>query len=104
MIAHVRGVVTEAGDDRVVLDVGGVGLELLVPARVAVRAAAGVGEESSLLTHLNVRDDALQLFGFETARERAAYITPVPGGVGPMTVAMLLSNTLDAARLRDHAK
>jgi methylenetetrahydrofolate dehydrogenase (NADP+)/methenyltetrahydrofolate cyclohydrolase len=41
---------------------------------------------------------------FEPARERAAYITPVPGGVGPMTVAMLLSNTLDAARLRDHAK
>jgi methylenetetrahydrofolate dehydrogenase (NADP+)/methenyltetrahydrofolate cyclohydrolase len=40
---------------------------------------------------------------FEAARERAAYITPVPGGVGPMTVAMLLSNTLDAARLRDLA-
>ncbi len=40
---------------------------------------------------------------FEAARERAAFITPVPGGVGPMTVAMLLSNTLDAARLRDLA-
>ncbi len=34
---------------------------------------------------------------FETARERAAWITPVPGGVGPMTVAMLLHNTLYAA-------
>lgn len=34
---------------------------------------------------------------FETAKERAAYITPVPGGVGPMTIAMLLSNTVDAA-------
>lgn len=34
--------------------------------------------------------------GFEAARERAAYITPVPGGVGPMTVAMLLTNTLHA--------
>ena len=32
----------------------------------------------------------------EAARERAAWITPVPGGVGPMTVAMLLQNTLDA--------
>ena len=34
---------------------------------------------------------------FEPARERASWITPVPGGVGPMTVAMLLQNTLDAA-------
>ena len=40
---------------------------------------------------------------FDGAREKAAWITPVPGGVGPMTVAMLLQNTLDAARLRDHA-
>ena len=35
---------------------------------------------------------------FATARERAAFITPVPGGVGPMTVAMLMKNTLTAAR------
>jgi methylenetetrahydrofolate dehydrogenase (NADP+)/methenyltetrahydrofolate cyclohydrolase len=34
---------------------------------------------------------------FAAARERAAYITPVPGGVGPMTVAMLLANTVTAA-------
>jgi methylenetetrahydrofolate dehydrogenase (NADP+)/methenyltetrahydrofolate cyclohydrolase len=34
---------------------------------------------------------------FEPARARAAWITPVPGGVGPMTVAMLLQNTLTAA-------
>lgn len=33
---------------------------------------------------------------FDVARERAAWITPVPGGVGPMTVAMLLENTLHA--------
>jgi len=37
---------------------------------------------------------------FEAARQRAAFITPVPGGVGPMTVAMLMENTLTAARLR----
>ena len=33
---------------------------------------------------------------FATASERAAYITPVPGGVGPMTVAMLMQNTVEA--------
>ncbi|HEY3645095.1 MAG TPA: bifunctional methylenetetrahydrofolate dehydrogenase/methenyltetrahydrofolate cyclohydrolase, partial [Gammaproteobacteria bacterium] len=38
---------------------------------------------------------------FGKARERAAYITPVPGGVGPMTVAMLLVNTLSAAEAHD---
>jgi methylenetetrahydrofolate dehydrogenase (NADP+) / methenyltetrahydrofolate cyclohydrolase len=37
---------------------------------------------------------------FETAKERAGFITPVPGGVGPMTVAMLLKNTLTAARFQ----
>jgi methylenetetrahydrofolate dehydrogenase (NADP+)/methenyltetrahydrofolate cyclohydrolase len=35
---------------------------------------------------------------FEAASERARAITPVPGGVGPMTIAMLLQNTLEAAR------
>jgi len=37
---------------------------------------------------------------YEAAAEVAAAITPVPGGVGPMTIAMLLVNTLAAARAR----
>ncbi len=37
---------------------------------------------------------------FAAAAERASWITPVPGGVGPMTIAMLLSNTVDAAERR----
>ena len=37
---------------------------------------------------------------FGPAAERAAWITPVPGGLGPMTIAMLLSNAVDAAYLR----
>jgi methylenetetrahydrofolate dehydrogenase (NADP+)/methenyltetrahydrofolate cyclohydrolase len=35
---------------------------------------------------------------FQSAAERASLITPVPGGVGPMTIAMLLRNTLEAAK------
>ena len=38
---------------------------------------------------------------FDSARERAGWITPVPGGVGPMTVATLLENTLLAADMHD---
>ena len=34
---------------------------------------------------------------FEAVKEKASYITPVPGGVGPMTVTMLLVNTIQAA-------
>ncbi|HET8789871.1 MAG TPA: bifunctional methylenetetrahydrofolate dehydrogenase/methenyltetrahydrofolate cyclohydrolase FolD [Modicisalibacter sp.] len=50
------------------------------------------------------RQDNGQLIGdveFASAAERASYITPVPGGVGPMTVASLLENTLFAAELHD---
>jgi methylenetetrahydrofolate dehydrogenase (NADP+)/methenyltetrahydrofolate cyclohydrolase len=40
---------------------------------------------------------------FASAAERAAWITPVPGGVGPMTIAMLMSNTVRASEARQHA-
>jgi methylenetetrahydrofolate dehydrogenase (NADP+)/methenyltetrahydrofolate cyclohydrolase len=36
---------------------------------------------------------------FDAAKERAAYITPVPGGAGPMTIAMLMYNTVQAAKM-----
>ena len=48
------------------------------------------------------RDDAGKLCGdvdYGPVAEKASYITPVPGGVGPMTRAMLMVNTLEAARL-----
>jgi methylenetetrahydrofolate dehydrogenase (NADP+)/methenyltetrahydrofolate cyclohydrolase len=38
---------------------------------------------------------------FASAKDRAAWITPVPGGVGPMTVATLMENTLFALELRE---
>lgn len=41
--------------------------------------------------------------GYDEAARRASWITPVPGGVGPMTVATLMQNTLEAAELADRA-
>ncbi len=38
---------------------------------------------------------------FDTVEQKASYITPVPGGVGPMTITMLMKNTLTAARLQN---
>ena len=40
---------------------------------------------------------------FDEVSKVAGYITPVPGGVGPMTIAMLMKNTLTAARLKYNA-
>jgi methylenetetrahydrofolate dehydrogenase (NADP+) / methenyltetrahydrofolate cyclohydrolase len=41
---------------------------------------------------------------YERASRRAGWITPVPGGLGPMTIAMLLSNTVDAAFRAAHLR
>ena len=43
--------------------------------------------------------DGIGDVAFESASQRASWITPVPGGVGPMTIATLLENTLQAAEL-----
>ena len=40
---------------------------------------------------------------YEAVAEKASWITPVPGGVGPMTVAMLLANTVQAAEAHESA-
>jgi len=49
---------------------------------------------------MNRTDDGLFGDVDPAAAERAAFITPVPGGVGPMTIAMVLQNTVSAARAR----
>ncbi len=41
---------------------------------------------------------------YDACFEKAGYITPVPGGVGPMTIAMLMKNTLTAAKLKNNIK
>ena len=51
------------------------------------------------------RDENGKLCGdvdFAEVEPKASYITPVPGGVGPMTIAMLMKNTLKAAKLQNH--
>lgn len=58
---------------------------------------------------INTKPDATKKSGyrlvgdvnFDEAKETAGFITPVPGGVGPMTIAMLMRNTLRAAEIQD---
>ena len=47
-------------------------------------------------------DSTLSAINFDEVKNVASYITPVPGGVGPMTIAMLLKNTFEAY-LKQHA-
>jgi len=50
------------------------------------------------------RDENGKLCGdvdFENVKDKCSYITPVPGGVGPMTISMLMRNTLTAAKLQN---
>ena len=75
----------------------------------------GVGKPN-LITEDMVKDDAIvidiginrlesgKLVGdvdFDNVSKKCSYITPVPGGVGPMTIAMLLNNTIQAAKQRE---
>ena len=50
------------------------------------------------------RDENGKLCGdvdFEDVKDKCSFITPVPGGVGPMTISMLMQNTLTAAKIQN---
>ncbi len=60
-------------------------------------------KENSILIDVGINRDNGKLCGdidFDDVKNKALAITPVPGGVGPMTIAMLLSNTVDAYLLQ----
>lgn len=82
--AHVRRA------DLLIVAVGKIGIvdaEWIKPGAVVIDVAINRNADGKLVGDLD----------FEAARQRAGWITPVPGGVGPMTVATLLQNTVDAA-------
>lgn len=54
--------------------------------------------------HRNEKNKLCGDVDFESAKEKASYITPVPGGVGPMTIAMLMNNCVQAALMEQREK
>ena len=105
MIVSLRAKVLEVEADQVVLETGGVGLGVSVPGRIASVLSQRVGDEVRLHTYLHVRDDALQLYGFQTARERAFFLSLIAvSGVGPKVGLAVLSTfsveQLEAAIVR----
>ena len=75
-----------------------------ITAKINVNTSQGPQQVSVALPSAQAAQNSslqLKLLGdvdFENVKDKCDYITPVPGGVGPMTIAMLLANTLKAAK------
>lgn len=74
---------------------------LVAAVGVAEMIGADMVKKGAVVIDVGITRKEGKLFGdvdFERVKDKASAITPVPGGVGPMTVAMVISNTLKAAR------
>jgi Holliday junction DNA helicase RuvA len=91
MIDRIRGKLIRKSPTSAVIETAGVGFHLLIP--VSSHEALGdIGEEVTLLTHLHVREDAMQLFGFATRAERELFLSLISvSGVGPKLAQSVLS-------------
>ena len=99
MIVGVHGILETTGPDWVNVRVGGVTLQVSVPAN-AVSSLGALGSQVTLHTHLRIRDDQAVLYGFTDAASLGLFsmLTGV-SGVGPRLALALLSS-LDPARLQ----
>jgi Holliday junction DNA helicase RuvA len=93
VIASLEGTLAAVAQGVAVLEVGGLGLRLLVPASTAARFPP-TGERTKLLTHLLVREDARTLYGFATAAELELFERLLNvRGLGPARALALLSGS-----------
>ncbi len=101
MIAQLAGTLLEKHPTQVVLDVHGVGYDVLVPTST-YEALPSVGASARLYTHLHVREDAMQLFGFATRAERSVFLELLSvTGVGPKLALAALS-AMRPGEIRSH--
>ena len=98
MIARLTGTLAEITADSAVLDVAGVGYQVLASART-LDAIGPIGGTVMLLTEMQVREDSMTLFAFGTAGERESFrhLTSVQGVGGRVALAIL--SVLDPAEL-----
>jgi Holliday junction DNA helicase RuvA len=92
VIGRLTGKVAQEADGAVVVDVGGVGYELLVPLGTVGRAIVDPEGRATVWVHTHAREDALTLFGFASESERLAFRTLIGvSSVGPKTALAILS-------------
>jgi len=101
MIARLRGRVWESYPNRLVVDVGGVGYEVMVPVSSVDRLHPVVGSEIELRTHLLVRETSQTLYGFATEEERDVFLLLIDrvSGIGP-AIAMAVLNGMPVGRFK----
>ncbi|KAB2638622.1 MAG: Holliday junction branch migration protein RuvA [Verrucomicrobia bacterium] len=101
MIARLRGKVLEAYPNRLVVDVHGVGYEVLVPLSTFDRLQASTGLEVDLRTHLHIRETAHTLYGFATEEERDVFLMLIDrvSGIGP-AIAMAVLSGMPVSRFK----
>jgi Holliday junction DNA helicase RuvA len=110
MIGRLTGTIAHEGSDgTVVIDVRGVGYEVMVPLGTAGRATRAADGSVTLFVHTHVREDAFTLFGFSDERERTAFRTLISvAGIGPKIAVGILgslpSTDLAAAIARGDVK
>ena len=91
MIASLHGKVELLGTDRVIVNVGGVGFQVFVPAST-ISAIGQAGSEVTLHTHLHLRDDTIMLYGFASPEELSMFQTLIGvSGLGPRLALSMLS-------------
>ncbi len=98
MIATLRGEISQKEDTSLIVEVGGVGIRVHVPA--TLREQMNVGERVFFYTHFVVREDAMSLYGFETQGDRELYTLLLSvNRVGPkLALAILSSLSLDTIK------
>lgn len=92
MIGRLTGKVFEEDDGTTVLDVNGVGYELVIPIGTIGRSKTDAEGRVTLFVHTHVREDQLSLFGFASEGDRLAFRTLIGvSSVGPKTAIAVLS-------------
>ena len=91
MIAHLSGTLLSKQANNVIVDVGGIGYEVTIPLSTFYDLE-DAGASIALRIYTYVREDALQLFGFKTARERELFLKLITvSGIGPKLGITMLS-------------
>lgn len=102
MIGRLRGTIEHReADGSVIVDVGGVGYEVFLPLGAAGVVGPEPGSSVTLHIHTHVREDAMTLFGFATAHDRAAFRALLKvSSIGPK-LALAIIGVMNASELHD---
>ncbi len=102
MIGRLKGTIEHReADGSVIVDVGGVGYEVFLPLGAGGLIESESGQSVTLYIHTNVREDAMTLFGFATAHDRAAFRALLKvSSIGPK-LALAIIGVMNASELHD---